>query len=215
MHLTIERLLERLAGDGADAGETAHLAGCGRCRSELERLAAIRDELVELAEIGPRRDLWPKIETAMERTRRRGRLRWLAAAAAVALVVAAGLLAVRLSPRPIEIGSGVREIRSNETAEAVREMVAASRELEDLLARPAVRTRVMGPQQAALIVTLEDRIAAVDAVLADPSESGRDERELALWSERVRLLAALVRARAAPSAGFESERETVIRARSL
>jgi hypothetical protein len=215
MHLTIERLLARLAGDAADPGEAAHLAGCERCRSELERIAAIRDGLVELPEIGPRRDLWPDIETEMVENRRRSRSRWLPAAAAALVLVAAGLLAVRLAPEPEGTDGVVAEARAAEAADAVREMVAASRELEHLLARPAVRTRVMGPQQAALIVTLEDRIAAVDSALGDPNEPREHERELALWSERVRLLAELVQARTAPTATLEMQQKALVQARSL
>jgi len=195
MHLRTEQLLARLSGS-ADPGGAAHLAGCERCRGELERLAALEDALAGLPEIGPGRNLWPEIEREMDRDRGRRRRRWLSAAAAAVLVVAAGLVLQRTATAPRETAATDEQALRGK---AVRELVAASRDLEALLERPSLRERVMGPQRAALIVTLEDRIAGVDAVLAASEKPRPEAEEVALWSERVRLLAALVHVRGAPS----------------
>jgi len=211
MHLTTERLLARLSGS-AELGDTAHLAGCERCRCELERLEALEDALVELPEIGPVRDLWPEIGEAVDRNRGRRRRRWLSAAAAAVLVAAAGLVAQRLGTTSRE---ATRTAADDAGRRAVHELVSASRDLEALLERPSLRERVMGPRQAALIVALEDRIAGVDAVLAAAEEPRPEAAEVALWSERVRLLAALVHVRGAPASSPELQHAVLDRSLDL
>jgi len=210
MHLITERLLERLAGD-ADPGETAHLAGCDRCRAELERLAALHDALNELPEVGPRRDLWPAIDEELER-RRLGRRWWLSLAAAMVIAVAAGALVHVLA---IRSEAPANAVRSAESGNAVRELISASRQLEGLLDRPSLSSRVMGPRQAAMIVTLEDRIAEIDAALETAAENDTEAGRVVLWSERVRLLAALIQARGAPATSPGIQSTILARARDL
>lgn len=194
MHLTIERLLA--VQDGNAGPEAAgHLARCERCRWELERLDAFSDSLIELPETGPGRDLWPVIERELDRvTVRRTRRRWLAVAA-MAVLAAGVVVALRLVAEPT---AQTALTATNDSSRAVRELISASRELEQLLGRPSLRTRVMNPRQAALVVALEDRIAEVDGVIGGGAEPVSAADELALWSQRVRLLAALVQVRGAP-----------------
>jgi hypothetical protein len=78
---------------------------------------------------------------------------------------------------------------------AVEHLSAASRELELVLQDPSLRSRVLSPQRAAVIVELEDRIALVDRALAENADQEPGARTVVLWSERVELLDALVAAR--------------------
>ncbi|MEE4270751.1 MAG: hypothetical protein V2I67_03695 [Thermoanaerobaculales bacterium] len=192
MHPTDEELLAQRDGEAGPA-VAAHVAACARCRERVEAMRAVRRALKRLPEVGPTRDGWTSIEAELGRPRIRRR--WLAAAAAV-LVIAGGSF---VGHRVFEHTRTARpEAAVVEAAAVVDELVAASRELEGLLDGPNMRSRVMNPRQAATIVSLEDRIAEVDVVLAAGPTEITDEEALALWSHRVRLLAALVQLRGAP-----------------
>ena len=141
--------------------------------------------------------VWPRIEAGFGHPR--ARRRWLAVAAAIVIAVAAGSVAIRISEHGTPSSSRAAGIGDRVV---LGELVSASRELEELLDRPAMRSRVMNPRQAALVVTLEDRIAEVDLVLSASPEFVSEDEAVALWSHRVRLLAALVQLRGAP--GSES-----------
>ena len=81
---------------------------------------------------------------------------------------------------------------------AVEQLTSASRELELVLKSPSLQSQVMSARRAAIIVDIEDRIALVDLALAEGVADPPDELAVALWSDRVELLDALVTARAAP-----------------
>lgn len=193
-HLSIEQLLAQREGE-ADASTADHLAGCDRCRREADRLDSLATAMADLPEIAPRRDFWPEIESVLDRAERSRRRRWLAAAAVVLMIIGAGAVAMRLHDR----GQLENEGPQANSRQIIDELVSASRELEGLLERPALRSRVMGPRQAAMIVNLEDRISTIDAVLTAPVEPTSDDRTVALWTQRVRLLADLVQVRGAPA----------------
>jgi len=193
MHLTIEELLA-VRDSEADSAAAAHIEGCDRCRAEADSLNDLRCALAELPEIGPQRDIWPEIESAA-RSGIGGRRRLLVAAAAVVVIVS-GAVAYRtlIDPSGIEPAGTTVDSRV-----VIDELVSASRELEGLLSHPALKSRVMKPRQAAMIVTLEDRIADIDAMLSASTEPTSEAEAVALWSHRVRLLAALVQMRGAPA----------------
>ena len=192
MHPTDEELLAQRDGEGGPA-VAEHVAACVRCRERVEAMRGVRQALCSLPEIAPAHDGWASIEAELERPRIRRR--WLAAAAAVLVIAGGSLVGHRMSEHTRAARSEAAVV---EAAAVVAELVAASRELEGLLDGPNMRSRVMNPRQAATIVSLEDRIAEVDVVLAAKPTELSDEEALALWSHRVRLLAALVQLRGAP-----------------
>jgi predicted RNA-binding protein len=117
-------------------------------------------------------------------------LRISAVAASFLALVTTAMLVKSPAPTP------GREAATGDVRTAVDELTAASRGLEAVLRDPALRRQVLSPRRAAVIVDLEDRIAAVDMVLADQQSDRGDVRNVALWSHRVELLDALVAARA-------------------
>jgi hypothetical protein len=197
MHPTIEQLLAYRDGE-TDPTVTAHVAGCARCRRDVEHFRVVREGLRDLPAIGPSRDVWPEIEASFEHRGNRARSRRLAVAAAVVLAIGGSGMMGWVVFRPSG-GGPTAQPTATEARLAIDELVSASRELERLLERPELRSRVMGPRQAAMIVTLEDRIAGIDAAFSASTDSVPEEQALALWLERVRLLDALVQTRGAPA----------------
>lgn len=63
-HLSIEQLA-RLVDERPDAGEAAHLAGCGVCAAELEGLREQTSELRSLPEIMPPQGDWHVLEAQL------------------------------------------------------------------------------------------------------------------------------------------------------
>lgn len=194
MHLTIEQQLA-VRDSEADSAAAAHNEGCDRCRAEVDSLIGVRRTLADLPEIGPQRNLWPEIERAAK-PHAGSRRRLLAAAAAAVVVVGGGIVAYQTTSDSTGTNPAGTTI---DNGAVIAELVAASRELEGLLSRPALKSRVMKPRQAAVIVTLEDRIADIDALLSASTQSTPEAEAVALWSHRVRLLAALVQMRGAPA----------------
>ena len=78
----------------------------------------------------------------------------------------------------------------------VPDLVAQSRQLEDLLQRLPERPRVERVSTAATIETIEDRIQWLDFQLSGAPDSGLSEEQTRrLWRERVELLDSLVKVR--------------------
>lgn len=200
MHLNLEQLSALQDGE-ADVTAADHLERCARCRTETRRLEEVRSMLADLPEVGPDRDLWPAIAAAVDRRASRRRVRrsvvLASSAAAAVFLVWMGFDAGRGPRVPTHPEPAVS---ATDCRVAIDQLVSASRELERLLDAPALRSRVMGPRQAATIVTLEDEIAEIDAVFAASTHPVSDDEAISLWSNRVRLLAALVQARGAPAA---------------
>ena len=150
---------------------------------------AVREDLRALPELSPPAGAWDRI-LAEHRRRQRARIAWRAAAAAA--VVAVGVLLTAVGPRPpaspsTRAGAG--------STERLRDLVVASRDLERVLRTPALQSPVLRPAEAARIVTLEDRIAAIDAELEFVGPGLVGDRAVVLWTDRVELLDQLVRER--------------------
>jgi hypothetical protein len=118
-HLTLETLA-RLVDEPATAEETAHLAACGECASELAGLRSDLENLGALPDLMPPPRAWAALEARLEteglihagRLAARGRHRWGTAltqlAAAVVLVgLGTGLGAFALAPRLVPPGTGI------------------------------------------------------------------------------------------------------------
>lgn len=182
MHLSLDDFLEVQDG-AAEAATRDHLATCPVCATELARLEALRRALAGLPSESPPRDLWPAVAARLagERFRRRWvRVGWLAAAFAVAVTLGA---AVRGS---------VEAWRDATAARATRALVARSEQLEAELRARAAGTVLRG-RTAREVLEMEDRLALIDAQLAQRTRSGVASAEVAeLWQRRVELLGALV-----------------------
>ena len=192
MHPTLDDLLALRDGNGP-AEAARHVAQCERCSDEIEELRSAASALRALPAVGTDRDLWPEIRRRVVGRRRRYRVLEIGALAASIIAMVTSALLVRSpasTPSP--------EAATADARIAVDELAAASRGLEAVLRDPAMRRQVLSPRRAAVIVDLEDRIAAVDMALTDPQKDWGDARNVALWSHRVELLDALVTARAGP-----------------
>jgi hypothetical protein len=115
----------------------------------------------------------------------------LGVAAAALLAVATAAIIGNLGPRVED--SGV--VSASEAREVVEELSNASKELELVLRAGSLQSSVLSPRQAAMIVELEDRIALIDLAIAQSFDREPDMSAVALWSDRVELLDALVVAR--------------------
>jgi hypothetical protein len=190
MHLTMDELLALRDGDGA-ADAVRHVERCNVCRVELEQLWNTAIALRSLPSVEPPADTWDEISRSIVARRRRWTRLCFALVAAAVLAVAAVSLVTRFA----DVGSDPDRPGLTDTRLAVEYLSAASRELELVLQDPSLHSRVLSPQRAAMIVELEDRIALVDTALAQAADQEPGERAVVLWSDRVRLLDALVTAR--------------------
>ena len=193
MHPTIDELLA-FRDREADPATASHVEGCPRCLERLDDILAVAGGLRELPEIQPPADGWPRLERSIAALRwRRVWARAIAAAAAVVLTLALGsvFLGHRTERAPaVEL---VEVSAPGDQLEAVTaELVAASRELEQILERRSRRPRVITARRAAAVALLEDRLAVVDAAIATSSHSTEPDPTAGLWLHRVQLLDALV-----------------------
>lgn len=183
MHCSMQDLVALRDGHGSAAARE-HLAGCAECQRELELLHQRVAALKALPAFRPPRDRWPVVRDAIvagRRRRVRSTVSWigLAAAASLALVL------------------GVRAIGQNGSttppAVTLDELVTQSQELEQALRTLDPTSRVLNGRTASAIADLEDRIAAIDARLADRHSDGLTQDDiLELWRQRVDLMGALI-----------------------
>jgi hypothetical protein len=162
-----------------------HVAGCQRCRTELERLHQRTARLKALATMEPARDQFPAVRARLADDRRhqwqrRFAIGGLAAAATLAISVV-GYDLVR--PQQLDASAQL------ETA------MTRSQVLEQTLTAYRPESRVIDTRTAQVVIEIEDRIAAVDARLARVASLDRSKRlteQVSLWQERVGLMSALV-----------------------
>lgn len=195
MHPSIDELLALRDGDTVPEVEQ-HVARCYDCGVRLDQLGKTSQALRELHRLEAPENVWSVISDELDR-RRTLRWKWRgAAAAAVMLALLAGA-GVGLAPRSERASVG--EIK---TDQQLRDLMEASRTLELVVHARSHRSPVLKPSEAARIVVLEDRIAAIDAALSAAAPVQSPSREMALWSGRVELLDELVLARGgAPARG--------------
>jgi hypothetical protein len=210
MHRTMEELLA--LRDGKAPPDVAnHVAECDRCGAELERLRGLQRALCELPQLEPPGDGWASVRDTVVRNRsRRRRLRLTAAAA---LLVAATLVATGVVVRSRQEDGA--ELETVAAADAIGPLMAASRELEEVLRAPAFQSRVLRPTEAAAIVVLEDDIAYIDLQLHRGGTQLPNTEAVGLWTDRVELLDALVQARGGQQFFGETERAIYSQERSF
>ena len=164
----------------------------------------LRARLRTLPDTVPPHSAWQRIERQaraeglLRSARWPASLKWLAGAA-IAATVAAVVLRMPLSPQETpEVFPTVPEYRESSNPRglrAVNALMSQSRRIErDLRALPR-EPQVMRAGTAATILELEDRVAAIDYVLNDPSLQLTTEQAETYWRERVRLMNSLLQLR--------------------
>lgn len=164
---------------------TSELSG----QRDGEGSLALRAGLQTLPELQPPPGAWDRILAEHDR-RRRVKLARQAAAAAMVLVTSVVLIVISRQPQ----APSASRAHTGPSGD-IRELVAASRDLENVLRAPALQSPVLRPVEAARIVALEDRIALIDVELGAMGTRPAGDRTLALWSDRVEALDQLVRVR--------------------
>lgn len=172
------------------------------CGLTADERGALRRELARLPQIPPPRAVWERVREQAEaegllRRRHAGRaLRLggagLAAAAVLAFLIVPGLDETRAPSQTVPAPGPV----TNEVPlTALQALMVESQQLENDLRAMPDEPRVLRVGTAATISELEDRIAAIDFQLNDPSvRMAADDTEL-FWRERVRLMKLLVQLR--------------------
>lgn len=171
---------------------------CGLTADERDLL---QQELRGLPEVMPPRDVWLRIreqaeaEGLIKQGAMRRPLTWNGG---LGLAAAAALVAIMV---PLLIGdqrpTGVTEppmaqATSQPQVTSLQALMVESRQLEsDLRAMPE-EPRVRQAGTVATISEIEDRIAAIDYQLNDPSIRMTGEEKEIFWRERVRLMKLLV-----------------------
>jgi len=190
MHPNLDELLALRDGNGS-AGIMRHVEGCEGCSAEIEGLCSVREALRALPPCPPPDGSWEFIRKRLTAERRRPVDAQLGVAAAVLLALLTAAIMGRLGLADRTVG----DTPGRDTRETVEQLTRASRDLELVLRDGSMQSPIMKPRRAALIVELEDRIALIDLAIAQNQVREPDVRTVALWSDRVQLLDALVTAR--------------------
>jgi hypothetical protein len=171
---------------------------CGLTADERELL---QTGLKGLPDVMPPRAVWHRIreqaeaEGLISQTRMRRPMTWhggVGLAAAVAL--AAVLVPVMMNtPEPQGVTEpAVAEPSNSVPVNALQALMVQSRQLESDLRSLPDEPRVRQAGTVATIADIEDRIAAIDYQLNDPSYQMTEEEQHIFWRERVRLMKLLV-----------------------
>jgi len=171
---------------------------CGLTADERDLL---QQELRELPDAMPPRAVWHRIreQAAAEGLIRQGPLRrpmsWHGGLGLAAAVALAAILVPVMMNAPEPVGITVPPVTNpSNTAQvnALQALMVESRHLEsDLRALPD-EPRVKQAGTVATISEIEDRIAAIDYQLNDPTIQMTEAEEEIFWRERVRLMKLLV-----------------------
>ncbi len=161
----------------------------------------LRQELRALPEVMPPRDVWQRIreqaeaEGLIEQKAMRRPMTWNGGLGIAAAVVLAAVLVPMLLPKP-DTAMTEPAIATTDgnagPANGLQALMVESRELENNLRAMPAEPRVRQAGTVATIAEIEDRIAAIDYQLNDPSLQMTDEDEEIFWRERVRLMKLLV-----------------------
>jgi len=188
VHLSMEQLLAVRDGDRSEpalAEAHRHAAECPSCTAELGRLHQRTARLRALPTLAPVRSQYPAVRGRIAWDRKQSRLRLIAA---VTLTAAAALVIT-------VIGHDLMAPTRLDAEQQIATAMSSSQQLERALRQIKPDERVIDGQTAQIVIQLEDRIADLDAQLADVASLQRDirlEREAQLWQARVGLMNALV-----------------------
>jgi len=174
---------------------------CGMTGEEHD---ALQRGLNELVDTMPPRIVWQRIR---EQAEAEGLLRrpasqrsstWyggigIAAAVVLAVIVVPKIMGTSESEFPTEPALTAATNQSETTV--LQALMVQSRQLESDLRLLPQEPRVMRASTIATISEIEDRVAAIDYQLNDPSFDMKPEEREIFWRERVRLMKSLLRLR--------------------
>jgi len=187
-HLTMAQLIAVRDGDRSEpalAEAHQHVAACASCSSELDRLHQRTARLRALPVLTPGRNHFPAVRGLVASQRKQSLLR----TAAVIGLAAAAMFVVTV------IGRDLLDPPRLDAADQIATAMSSSQHLEQKLALIKPDERVIDGRTAQLVIQLEDRIADLDAQLAEVATLQRElrlQREVLLWQQRVGLMNALV-----------------------
>lgn len=191
-----KRSIERVLNMSKDRKDKEMI--CGLTADERDLL---QQELRALPEVMPPRDVWHRIreqgeaEGLIKQSAMRRPMSWngglgLAAAVALMAIVVPAIIshddASVTEPPLVSEADGVAQVN------ALQALMVESRQLENDLRALPEEPRVRQAGTVATITEIEDRIAAIDYQLNDPSVQMTEEEEEIFWRERVRLMKLLV-----------------------
>lgn len=187
-HLDMMQLLALRDSDRSEPGMAEaqrHFAACAECQRELERLHQRTARLRALPTLEPGSNEYPAVQVRVriEQRQRRWRTGGLVTMAAAAAIV------ITLIGRDLVLPPRL------DASEQLQSAISRSQQLEQQLHYMAPDSGVIDGRTVMVVVQLEDRIAALDAQLAQSArleEKARVTRQLDLWRERVGLMNALV-----------------------
>jgi hypothetical protein len=195
MHARIDDLLSIRDAQPVDAGIAAHVEQCPTCIEELRRLSLVQTQLRGLPQLDPPSGSWEQIQARLAQPARRNRsvVGRIAAVLAVTVLSVITFVALRDDDEPMVVESMEFEPLA---PPPVTELVAQSRQLEDLLQQLPQRPSVERVSTSVTIDTIEDRIQWLDFQLTNADEGDlNEEQSRRLWSERVALMDSLVKVR--------------------
>lgn len=196
-HPSLEELLEIRDGAGTPASRS-HVEECARCSEEIRRLREMASMLRALPGLEPPRDQWPEIREALE-ARESG---WVPKAVVGTIVALAAsiiiLIVLPVGDPGVDPAGESRFAGAPITDAEIEQLVRESQRLEGLLRRADTAGAVTDGWQAQTVADLQDRIALIDAELADEDpRRGSPSKRARLWRVRVGLMNELVQAHAA------------------
>jgi hypothetical protein len=135
-HLSQDDLVLAYYGEPGIGAQREHLAACADCRAELERLAGILDRVTPAEVPEPDEDyearVWDRMTWRLRgerRTKRSSGMKWLAAAAMLAVAFLGGLLWNRSNTGPVRIAN--QPIATTATAPAGQVTAASTQQQRD------------------------------------------------------------------------------------
>jgi hypothetical protein len=171
------------------------------CALTAEEQTALQKGLSQLADTMPPRAVWHRIreqaeaEGLLQQTVMQRRSTWYAGFGVAAAALLAAVMLPGTIQAPTEQNTNVSPVVMTDTPvklTALQTLMVQSRQLESELRSLPDEPRVMRAGTVATISDLEDRIAAIDYQLNDPTlRMTPEDREL-FWRERVRLMKSLL-----------------------
>lgn len=189
LHLSMEQLIAVRDGDRSEAAYAeahTHIGTCAQCAAELDRLHQRTARLRALPTLVPAQSQYPAVRTRVMSDRRHARLRLVAGFG----LAAAAMLVVSV------IGRDLVTPKRLDAEQQIATAISSSQRLERALVQIKPEERVIDGQTAVTVIRLENRIAQLDAQLAEAAklerEDARLQRMVQLWQARVGLMNALV-----------------------
>lgn len=206
MHASLEQLLEVRDGGETTPDVADHVADCGECARELDRLRRLRARMQALpAFTPPSANRWSAICDRGTRNEPTPGLRWLGAIGLMSLAASLAIVAVFVrAPAPAVPGTaaGFDPILTlaaagdaSGTPPETLELVARSRLLETTLRALTARPEVVNAGTESTIEMLEGHVALVDYQLSVAATQLSDEEAHRLWERRVELMDSLLNVR--------------------